>query len=176
MAPTKPELGPSTKTVAENITRYRKRAGLTLRGVAEELTAHGHPTSHSVISQMENMGRRIDVDDLSRLAYVLDCSVAALLTPHVDDPDEEVGTTAAPDDTARSAVARIYRESPAMPTWIVESVDRVTGAKRRITFAALELVERIATTTGAQDVETAVTLAYGNVLRQQESSRDRGDD
>ena len=125
---------------------------------------------------MENMGRRIDVDDLSRLAYVLDCSVAALLTPHVDDPDEEVGTTAAPDDTARSAVARIYRESPAMPTWIVESVDRVTGAKRRITFAALELVERIATTTGAQDVETAVTLAYGNVLRQQESSRDRGDD
>lgn len=77
------DAGPTGKTVATNIARFRGQRGLTLAGLAERMTEVGRPMSVSGISSMENMQRRVDVDDLVAFAAALNVSPAALLMPHV---------------------------------------------------------------------------------------------
>ncbi|MDO5372357.1 MAG: helix-turn-helix transcriptional regulator [Corynebacterium glutamicum] len=131
MKPEKAKVGPSTLTVAGNIARYRKQRGYTMRSFAEELTAKGFPISHSVISQMENGGRRIDVDELIILSACLGISPIVLLTPHVDNPDETVGSSVSDTATAAAIVINLYKISPEIPQWIREAITDVTGADRQ---------------------------------------------
>ena len=162
-------------TVADNITRYRKGAGYTMRGLAEEMESRGFPMSHSVISQMENGARRIDVDDLSRLAYVLGCSVVSLLTPHNDDPEAKIGTSASEDDTALDAVARLYSPpSLRYPDWVEDSIHTATGAKWKYLQEGIDLVRKIPPGL-ADTVEMATTIASGVALSEQRAASD-GDD
>lgn len=102
MAPKKPQLGASALTVAENVTRCRKRAGHTMRSLADEMTSHGFPMSHSVVSQMENGARRIDVDDLMALAFVLKTSPTSLLMPNTPGRDDQVTATAVGTTSAQN--------------------------------------------------------------------------
>ncbi|MYR07460.1 helix-turn-helix domain-containing protein [Gordonia sp. SID5947] len=72
MATRRVEIGPVGRTVAANVTRYRKRQGFTMRDLAEDLAQRRWPISASAISQIENGARRVDVDDLFALAIALD--------------------------------------------------------------------------------------------------------
>lgn len=170
----KVQVGRTTETVAANITRYRKRAGLTMRGLAEKMSEHGFPMSHTTVSQLENGQRRIDVDDLSRLAYVLDCSESTLLTPHTEDPDEKVGTSANIRDTARMAVYRIYRYSPAEPEWIQVERDKATGAYWNQRLAGIQTAGTLSQVLGFFDekVDATLSAAYGHVAKKQAEGGD----
>lgn len=78
-------IGAAGINVASNLKRLRQRAGLDLRGLSARLRGSGHLISASGLSKIENMERRVDVDDLVALAVALDVSPLALLLPNRGD-------------------------------------------------------------------------------------------
>ena len=94
MATRKVELGPTGETVRHNIRRIRDAHGMTLKGLSVELARRQRPLSHTVLSQMETGGRRVDVDDLVAIAAALDTNPNALLFPATRDPGAELLTAA----------------------------------------------------------------------------------
>ena len=79
--------------VAANIRAARQAIGMDLRTMSDALGAAGRKLSPSGISKLENGDRRVDVDDLTVIAYLLRTSPAALLTP----PDEQTTLTGVPE-------------------------------------------------------------------------------
>lgn len=75
------ELGPTGNTVADNVLRFRKGQGLTLRQLADRMAEAGRPITHTAVSDIEKRARRVDADDLVALAVVLGVSPSALLVP-----------------------------------------------------------------------------------------------
>lgn len=75
------ELGPTGNTVAENVERFRKGQGLTLRQLADRMAEAGRPITHTAVSDIEKRARRVDADDLVALALVLGVSPSTLLMP-----------------------------------------------------------------------------------------------
>lgn len=98
-----------------------------MRSLAESLSKNGRPMSHTVLSQIENQQRRIDVDELMILAGELETSVAAFFVPHTDTPSEVVGSSISDSDTAQKVVARVFRDSAGYPDWVFTAVGRSTG-------------------------------------------------
>lgn len=164
--------------VAENITHYRKRAGHTMRSLAEVMTTNGHPTSHSVISQIENGSRRIDVDELVVIATYTDTSAVALLTPRTDSPDDIVGDSVFPKASAREVIARNFRQPVDLPDWIEEDIGTYTGTRWRYQYQALQTLERLQHALGTDDIEMLLAIARGQVQKDQwdhESEESDGD-
>lgn len=99
------EIGATGRTVAANMARLRKRAGLTTRDLADRLAAAGRTVSQSSITRMERAERIVTTDDLTALATVFGVSPAALLLPLEDNPAATVDVTGAgrvPADAAWS--------------------------------------------------------------------------
>lgn len=69
---------------AQNIRTARQAIGMDLRTMSTKLTDAGRKISPSGISKIENGDRRVDVDDLTGIAYILRTTPAALLTPPGD--------------------------------------------------------------------------------------------
>ncbi|HNP57521.1 MAG TPA: helix-turn-helix transcriptional regulator [Gordonia sp. (in: high G+C Gram-positive bacteria)] len=97
------DIGDVGRTVAANVTRYRKRRGYSMRALAEELTTNGRTMSASAISQIENTARRVDVDDLFAIAVALDVTPDLLLMPEAHSGDDRV-----PSVFGETAAARIW--------------------------------------------------------------------
>lgn len=70
---------PIGKRVAENIRHERLSRGMTLKDVETATRAAGRPISVSMVSKIETHARRVDVDDLVVLAWVLGVEPHALL-------------------------------------------------------------------------------------------------
>ena len=85
--------GHTNQYVAGNIRAARQAIGMDLRTMSDALDAAGRKLSPSGISKLENGDRRVDVDDLTVIAYLLRTSPAALLTP----PDEQTTLTGVPE-------------------------------------------------------------------------------
>lgn len=85
--------GNTNAHVAANLKHARQSIGLDLRELAARVRRAGRVISHSAISKIENGERRVDVDDLTVLAYVLETTPAALLTP----PEDAPGPTGVPE-------------------------------------------------------------------------------
>lgn len=79
--------------VSANIRAARQAIGLDVRTTSRLLTEAGRKLSPSGISKIENGDRRVDVDDLTALAYALRTTPAALLTP----PDAATAVTGVPE-------------------------------------------------------------------------------
>lgn len=99
------ELGPAGDVVRSNVARIRKARGLTLRGMATQLTEVGRPLAHTAISDIENGSRRVDADDLVALALALDVAPTTLLMPQSDD--WETGSVQLTENVA-SAPQRVW--------------------------------------------------------------------
>ena len=67
--------------VAQNLRTARQAIGMDVRTAARLMTEAGRKLAPSGISKIENGDRRVDVDDLTALAYILRTTPAALLTP-----------------------------------------------------------------------------------------------
>ena len=164
--------GATTRTVAQNIKYYRGKAGYTTRTLAEELTKLGFPVTHSVISQMENGRRRIDVDDLSWLAYALDTSLLALLLPMAEDEDEVVGTSVIEGDTAGQAVARICQLRERYPEWMGDAIDKATGAYWRRQIQGIRYAGTLGKVLDRLDGETDLILGLAETNLNKEREKD----
>ncbi|MCX7522734.1 helix-turn-helix transcriptional regulator [Microbacterium sp. STN6] len=79
--------------VAANLRAARQAIGMDVRTAARRMTDAGRKIAPSGISKIENGDRRVDVDDLTALAYVLNTTPAALLTP----PAEAVTLSGVPE-------------------------------------------------------------------------------
>lgn len=75
------EVGPTGKTVGENIARFRKRRDLTTRQLSAALEKAGRAIPASGITRMEKGERVVTADELVALAVVLGVNPSALLLP-----------------------------------------------------------------------------------------------
>ena len=85
--------GNTNEHVAANVRTARQAIGMDLRSFAELLKATGRTMSASGLSKIENGDRRVDVDDLTAFAYILQTTPAALLAP----PEGASPPTGVPD-------------------------------------------------------------------------------
>lgn len=79
--------------VAANIRAARQAIGMDLRTLSNSIGATGRKLSPSGISKLESGDRRVDVDDLTVIAYILRTTPAALLTP----PEDTTTLTGVPE-------------------------------------------------------------------------------
>lgn len=93
MAGKKLELGPTGRTVASNVARFREAARYNYTELSKELAKYGRDIPPLAVRRIEEGNRRIDVDDLVALALALNVSLLALLLPREDSalvPNGEV--------------------------------------------------------------------------------------
>lgn len=122
MAGKKIEIGPTGRTVGENIRAAREKKKQTQKDLEEALKVAARPISEAGVRAIENGQRRIDVDDLTTIAAILDVSPAALLKPTGDQ-----ALTGVPDGVTTDDLA----------LWVtgqgrLESGDDVLEAKRKM--------------------------------------------
>ena len=91
--------------VAQNIRAARQAIGMDLRTMSDGLQEAGRKLSPSGISKLEAGDRRVDVDDLTVIAYLLRTTPAALLTP----PDEQTTLTGVPEGYEPEEIDRWMR-------------------------------------------------------------------
>lgn len=93
MAKEKIELGPTGRTVAENLRRLRTARGLSLRGLAELAEQAGRKFGVNALSQAEKGLRRLDIDDVAALSVALGVNPSALMLPVEVDRAQPVEVT-----------------------------------------------------------------------------------
>jgi transcriptional regulator with XRE-family HTH domain len=97
MAGKEPNIGPTSRTVAENVKRWRDARNMSYRQFSDKLqTAAQWPISPVGIRRIESGERRVTPDDLTALAVALRVSPVTLLMPGLpdtEDPDEMVKVT-----------------------------------------------------------------------------------
>ncbi|WGH83387.1 helix-turn-helix domain-containing protein [Auritidibacter ignavus] len=91
--------------VAQNIRAAHQAIGMDLRTMSDGLKAAGRKLSTSGISKLEAGDRRVDVDDLTVIAYLLRTTPAALLTP----PEEQTTLTGVPEGYEPEEIDRWIR-------------------------------------------------------------------
>lgn len=88
------DVGPTGKTVGENVARIRRQSRMSLAALEEKLIDLGRRVSISGLSKIERGERRVDSDDLMALSVALDVPPVALLLPFAD-PTDDVTVTGA---------------------------------------------------------------------------------
>lgn len=73
--------GNTNAHVAANLRSARQAIGMDLRTLSERVKETGRAMSPSALSKIENGDRRVDVDDLTVFAYILQTTPATLLAP-----------------------------------------------------------------------------------------------
>lgn len=74
-------LGPVGTTVRENIKKLREVRKLSYAELSRQLTSIGRPIHALGLRRLEDGDRRVDVDDLCALAFVLGVEPSRLLNP-----------------------------------------------------------------------------------------------
>ncbi|MDX3229400.1 helix-turn-helix transcriptional regulator [Streptomyces sp. ME19-01-6] len=139
--------GPVSQQVAANLARLRKARGLSttrLSAALKELGQHIPPTG---ITRIEKGERRVDADDLTALALVLNVSPLALLLPP-EWSDEQIQLTSTMSLRARTAWLWAEGRTPAND-WATGAVqvtaddDEVEAAQEREFFKQREEYEAL---------------------------------
>jgi len=73
-------MGPVGLRVADNLARLREQRGLSLTQLARRLAAAGRPIPVLGLRRLEELKRRVDVDDLVAFAAVFDVPAERLLS------------------------------------------------------------------------------------------------
>lgn len=91
MAGKRLELGPTGKTVGENVKRLR--GGLSYTDLSHRLALHGRDIPPLAVRRIEQGERRVDIDDLVALSLALGVSPATMLVPNSSHRDCAVSAT-----------------------------------------------------------------------------------
>lgn len=101
MAGKEPNIGPTSRAVAENVKRWREARNLSYRQFSDRLQTDAQwPINPVGIRRIEAGERRVTPDDLTALAVALKVSPATLLMPGLPgatDSTEMVEVTGASD-------------------------------------------------------------------------------
>lgn len=89
------EVGPTGRTVADNLARLRKVRGYSTRQLAAELERKGRSVSASGITRMEKGDRVVTADELVAFAAVFGVSPVSLLLPLTTTAETPVEITGA---------------------------------------------------------------------------------
>lgn len=81
----------TTQVVALNVKKRREAKGWNFAELSRALAAVGHPLAITVLQRIEAGARRIDVDDLTALSYVLEVTPTQLISPDFWAVDDEAG-------------------------------------------------------------------------------------
>lgn len=74
-------IGEAGRNLAANLRRFRDGQGISTTALSTLLTDQGRGISATGITKIEGLARKVDVDDLVALAYVLAVSPIDLLSP-----------------------------------------------------------------------------------------------
>ncbi|GAB6859095.1 helix-turn-helix domain-containing protein [Microbacterium xylanilyticum] len=96
-------IGPTARTVGENIKRLRGDMGVTQAELSKRLAANGRPIPVASIGRIESGDRRVEVDDLAAIAIALGVGPLALLLPDTRLPVDVVEITGWGKAQAREA-------------------------------------------------------------------------
>lgn len=80
-------MGPVGHTVATRMVTQRNNLGITQVELSEAVIREGRQLGRQAIAEIETLRRRVDVDDLTALARVLETTTAYLMG-EIDDPNE----------------------------------------------------------------------------------------
>lgn len=86
-------IGPTARTVGENIRRLRADIGITQTELSRRLAENGRPIPVASIGRIESGDRRVEVDDLVAIAIALGVGPLALLLPDTRLPVDVVEIT-----------------------------------------------------------------------------------
>jgi transcriptional regulator with XRE-family HTH domain len=110
MAGKEPNIGPTSRTVAENVKRWRDARNMSYRQLSDRLqTAAQWPINPVGIRRIESGERRVTPDDLTALAVALQISPATLLMP---------GMPGATDSTEMVEVTGMDTKMMAATLWL----------------------------------------------------------
>jgi transcriptional regulator with XRE-family HTH domain len=93
MASRRVEIGPVGQRVAKNVAEVRDVRRMDQKDIATKTETFGRPLAASVVSKIEKLDRRVDVDDLVTLALALDVAPNRLLLPGDAGTDQPVELT-----------------------------------------------------------------------------------
>ncbi|MDZ4091635.1 MAG: helix-turn-helix transcriptional regulator [Arthrobacter sp.] len=93
MAGQKIELGPTGRTVADNIKRVRGARSINYADLSRKLGELGRSISPLAVRRIEEGERRVDSDDLMAISVALGVPPNSLLLPH-SDPSPAAAATA----------------------------------------------------------------------------------
>ncbi|MGA5435453.1 helix-turn-helix domain-containing protein [Streptomyces cellulosae] len=99
----KATMGPVGETLMHNIKRIREEQRLTFVKLAEGLAEIGRPIPVLGLRRIERGERRVDVEELLALAYVLGVQPVDLLVPPTLDDNEPYSVAPEVETTAGSA-------------------------------------------------------------------------
>lgn len=74
--------------LGKNVARIRKLRGMTVRDLAAKLGPLGLRLSPSGVSEVENAGRKVSIDELLIIAIALNTSIIDLLLPEIHEQME----------------------------------------------------------------------------------------
>lgn len=101
MAGKEPDTGPTSSTVATNVTKFRGDLDMNYTELSERLEKTAGWSINAVgIRRIEKGERRVTPDDLIALALALGVSPITLLMPATSDPADEVEVTGSDKVTA----------------------------------------------------------------------------
>jgi transcriptional regulator with XRE-family HTH domain len=117
-----PDIGPSARTVADNVGRYRKAQNLNYTELSERLKAKADWTINAVgIRRIEAGERRVTPDDLVALAIAFGISPISLLLPGMpglDAPSERVEVTGIKEPVYASDFWHWLSGEVGPPSWL----------------------------------------------------------
>ena len=113
-----PEVGPTSRAVADNVKRFREDAGWNFTELSERLLTEANWSINAVgIRRIEQRERRVTPDDLAALAIAFGISPTSLLMPQLRtvEPSDQVEFTGL-STPVRAEVAWLWLTAQDLPT------------------------------------------------------------
>jgi transcriptional regulator with XRE-family HTH domain len=121
MAGKEPDIGPTSRAVAENVKRWREARNMSFAQLSDKLRTDAQWSINPVgIRRIEAGERRVTPDDLTALAVALRVSPVTLLMPGLPDLDDPNKTVEVTGGDAKMPAAKLWK-------WLVGEMPLVPG-------------------------------------------------
>jgi transcriptional regulator with XRE-family HTH domain len=122
MAGKEPSIGPTSRTVAENVKRWREHRNMSYTQLSEKLQTDAQWLINAVgIRRIETGERRVTPDDLAALAVALRISPTTLLVPGLPDATDPTEMVEVTGVDAKVSTAKLWK-------WLMGEVPLTPGS------------------------------------------------
>jgi transcriptional regulator with XRE-family HTH domain len=121
MAGKEPNIGPTARTVAQNVKRWREIRNMSYSQLSDKLTTDAAWLINPVgIRRIETGERRVTPDDLTALAAALRISPITLLMPGLPDADNPIEMVEVTGMDAKVQASKLWK-------WLVGEMSLTSG-------------------------------------------------